>query len=150
MRDRWIEARLKPGHTPQEVYDYLDYCPLYHHFWDEPWWPGAYVVRLLAPLGDYGLGDCDAVDNFIEWDASPDEELYGDSWREVRDFFHSASKLGPVSAFERRKLVHCFLNSQGMGGWDEFKFHARMVWQRATIRLRWRLYLGRRWKAAQK
>lgn len=149
LDDRWIEARLKPGRHPQEVYDYLDYCPLYHHFWDEPWWPDAYVVRLLAPLGDYGIDRCGAVDHFVEWDATPDEELYGEDWGRVRDFFHAASALGEQSSWKRRKLVHCFLNSQGMSVWDEFCFAVRMAWQRATITIRWKLYLERQWKKAQ-
>ena len=146
----WYEARLKPGLHPYAVYRWLGPQHLHdhHHFWDEPWWPGAYVVRLWSPTS--ALDGCPAVDHVVEWDATPDEQLYGTDWGYVRQLFQAASDLSPLEYPETEKLVHCVLNAQGMTERDEARFVARFLWHRLTIKLRWRLYLRRRYEREQR
>lgn len=141
----WIEARLKPGRHPSELYEYLDGdCLSFHHFWDEPWWEGAYVVRVWNPGPDPAL--CDAVDHVVDWNEEPDEELYGEQWPDVSAFFMAGSALAPLPPFEQRKLIHCLLNAQGMSWADEWRFHLRYVWRIPLLSIRWKLYLRRRWE----
>lgn len=141
----WSEARLKPDHHPSEVYDYLDgWSGSYHHFWDEPWWEDAYVVRVLSPLRD--LEKCEAVDHVVRWNEEPDEELYGEDWPAVQMFFTAASALAPTDTFTQRKLVHCFLNTQALSWGDEIRFHLSEARSRITLMIRWKLYLRRRWE----
>jgi hypothetical protein len=145
VRSYWVEARLKAGRKPTEVYEYMEsWLGLHHHFWDEPWWPDAYVVRVHGPLKD--LAKCDAVDHLVVWDEEPDGTLYGESWIRVARFFEAAADLGEVSTAERHKLVHCFLNSQGMSWTDELRFFFRGIKGRISMAIRWNLYLRRKWE----
>lgn len=138
------EARLKPGHHPSELYDWLVAEGLmadrtsvhFHHFWDEPWWPGAYVVRLSA-AGD--IAPCEAVDHVVAWDSKPDADLYGDRWPYVQQLFQGASNLAPLEGWNLYKLIHCVLNAQGMSVRQEAAMMTRFVWGRMTIGIRWRI-----------
>lgn len=149
----WYEARLKPAADPQALYQALREWPVRsHHFWDEPWWPGAYVVRVNVRR-DRGLVDLlesrSDVDHVVPWDVTPDAEFYGETWPHVRDLFETASMLADVDDATATRLLHCFLNARGMSERDEAKWALRFAWGRLTIKLRWKLYLRRRWEASQ-
>lgn len=137
----WVEARLHPGRKPSEVYQWLDGpARLVHHFWDEPWWPGAYVVRLLGTQAD--LGDCPAISHLALWDERGDESVYGETWAPwAFQFFEAGSILSMKdSDWERGKFIHCYLNAQGFDNRDEIRFALDYAWKRLTLPLRlwWR------------
>lgn len=136
----WAEARLHPGCTPADLYGWLDERPGWtHHFWDEPWWPGAYVVRLDRTQAD--VGECPAVSHLAFWDERPDQALYGEFWIDAIEFFEAGSILSlKENDWERGKFVHCYLNAQGMSVRDEFWFALKFAWGRLTLRPRlwWR------------
>lgn len=137
----WVEARLKPDAEPRDLYDWLEETPeAFHHFWDEPWHPGAYVVRIFG--GPAELGDCPAISYLALWDHRPDVQLYGEkrAWWAFQ-LFEAGSMLSlEDDRWERGKFVHCFLNSHGMSVRDEFFWALRFAWGRATLypRLWWR------------
>lgn len=147
----WYEVRLKPGADPQALYADMSQWPArFHHFWDEPWWPGAYVVRVNVRRNLPALLEGrDDVDHVVEWDATPDAEFYGAHWAHVRDLFETASLLASVDEQTATRLLHCFLNARGMSEREEARWALRFVWGRITIKLRWRLYLRRRWEREQ-
>jgi hypothetical protein len=149
----WTEVRLARLSSPADFYAWLDdhgSVDHLHHFWDEPWWPSAFVVRLLNYEGS-DLAECQAVDHQVTWDVTEDEELYGDTWPLVKDLFQAQSRLAAEgeSLWTSRKLVHCFLNSRGYDNFDEFKFHGIA---RKGLRKRFRKEGGRlfwAWKGEQ-
>lgn len=144
----WIEARLNQGSEPSELYDSLSRRPTeFHHFWDEPWWPGAYVIRLRG-ITRAQAERCPAVHHTVRWDSAPDEEAYGDDWRAARQLFELGSTLS-LAEDRRAKFVHCFLNAHGMSRWAEVRWALHYAWRSALLPLRWRLYLRRRWERAQ-
>ena len=108
-----------------------------HQFFFEPWHPEGVVVRVLNP--PEGLhGD--------EWNATPDEQLYGDWWREVATFFEAGSSLLPYvesDEWRQHKLVHCLLNSWGMDPSDELRFGLRLVRERARILWHFKIWHSR-------
>jgi len=123
----WTEVRLARLSSPADFYPWIDEhgsVDHLHHFWDEPWWVAGYVVRLLNYEGP-DLSECPKVDNFIAWDASEDEQLYGDRWALVMDLFQAQSRLAVEGEllWDTRKLVHCFLNARGYDSFDEYKFY---------------------------
>jgi hypothetical protein len=147
----WYEFRLKRGVSPFDFYaaiHSLQYKRV-HHFWDEPWWPKAYVVRVETD-DVYSFEDNPHVDHFAPWDVSADEQAYGWCWPYVSRIFHDSSLLADVDEAVAHRLVHCMLNARGMSEWDEAKFAARFFWDRLTVKLRWRLYLKRQWERQQR
>ena len=140
----WYELRLRPDADPAEIYSVVPDGVIYHHFWDEPWWPHAYVVRVCTDDTSW-FADLAAVDHFEPWDASQDAELFGPAWPNVSAFFMVASSISNQDPRMVHKLVHCMLNARGMSELDEAKFAASFLWGRLTIKLKWRLYLRRRW-----
>lgn len=150
----WYEVRMREGALPDLVYHALngntDAVMSYHHFWDEPWWPNRYVVRIEAVRGGAllrdAIADIHGVDHVTDWDPTSDEAAYGNNWPWVRYFFYAS--VGAQGNFGMKaKMVHCYLNSQGMGPWSEAWFALRFAFNRMTIGLRWRLYLRRQWLA---
>lgn len=91
----------------------------------------------------------DGVAECVLWDATEDEQAFGPAWHSAACFFHVSSMLANQDERMALKLVHCFLNARGMSERDEARFAARLLWNRLTIRLRWRLYLRRRWEKAR-
>jgi hypothetical protein len=147
----WYEFRLKRGVSPFDFYASIRGVDhgLVHHFWDEPWWPKAYVVRVQTEdISPFEGNPC--ADHFEPWDASPDENAFGWCWPYVANVFNESSMLADQDEAMTSKLVHCMLNARGMSEWDEARFAARFLWQRLTIKLRWRLYLRRRWERQQR
>jgi hypothetical protein len=156
----WYEVRLRPEVSLGAFYDSFteqdaEAIVSRHHFWDEPWWENAYVVRFQVSE-TLALEDRPDVDHVVTWDAGPDEEQYGGAWKAVSMFFHTSSSIACVGSgnakddeWLRRRMVHCFLNAQGMSQLDEARFHARALWGRLTIGIRWNLYLRHQWKRQQ-
>jgi hypothetical protein len=109
-----------------------------HHFWDEPWWRGAFVVRVLG-VDQERIEKYESVEMAAPWDATPDAELYGTYWGWAQQFFEAGSMLSQGKG-DRSKFVHCFLNSYGMSVRQEFFWALRFAWGRATLhpRLWWR------------
>jgi hypothetical protein len=146
----WHEVRLAAGSDPTAFYRAIPTgsIDLFHHFWDEPWWPGAYVVRVLGGDPDV-LATYPGADHVVPWDVEPDERLFGDLWPYVAQFFWASSAISNSTDPKLTiKLVHCILNARGMSERDEARFAAGLLWNRLTIKLRWRLYLRRRWEQA--
>lgn len=148
----WVEAQLRPGVQPAEFYfDMAEkinadseegLVPLMHHFYDEPWWPGAYVVRVRLTDGavtQAAVEECGAVEQAVPWDPAPDQEVYGDFFGWATRFFEAGSLLS-LSNISQGKLVHCYLNAQGLNVRQEFVWALRFAFGRATLRPRlwWR------------
>lgn len=141
----WYEASLAHGAKPGPVYSAVGcLAERVHHFWDEPWHPGRYVVRVQAadPSVRWTLFDAPGVGAVREWDATPDEELYGEEWGDVSRFFDAGSRLAEsnLTDWYARKLVHCLLNQRGMSEWQEGLWALRFAWGRFTVKFRvwWR------------
>jgi hypothetical protein len=140
---KWLEARLVKGAKPSELYHWLPRQPeSTHHFWSEPWWPNAYVVRLRTDISY--VGECPVVAEVVEWDDEPDAQAYGDYWPWAQRFFEAGSMLSAARHPER--FVHCLLNAHGLGARAEIWFALRYAWRRFTTTLRWYIYLRRRWE----
>jgi len=149
---RWIEVRLRPEYGIEEI-------PLlaergssdsFHAFQSEPWHPGGYVLRIENPSLAL-IAFAEEAGEIVSWDAGPDEELYGEEWGSVREFFHASTALGEIDEFTTRKLVHCFLNTRGLSWNDEIRFHLREAWNRIRLSIEIKLRIGpryRSWKAA--
>lgn len=145
--DGWFELRLGYGVDPHDVHVQLGDLGRPHHFWDEPWWPDRYVMRVESFWWTAdGLRGIRGVEHVDAWDHAPDETHYGDDWPAVRDLFHTASMLARVDERTATRLVHCLLNARGMSERDEARWALSFAWGRLTIKLRWRLYLRRRWE----
>ncbi len=159
----WVEARLKHGENPIRLYGSFDRLTadtspalLYHHFWDEPWWEGRFVVRFQGRRGlaewnakvliDW-LEGCPEVDHVVRWDATPDEQHYGEAWISVARFFQVSSQLACTGLRANGQLVHCFLNARGATPLEEARFGWWFTRERLSIMWRWPLYLRRRWEA---
>jgi hypothetical protein len=150
---RWYELRLTPGLHVGDFYQRASElwpCEQLHHFWDEPWWPDAYIVRINTDASAPFLASLSGVSECVLWDSSEDEQAFGPAWDSVAYFFHASSMLANQDPRMALKLVHCFLNARGMSERDEARFAARLLWNRLTIKLRWRLYLRRRWEDQQR
>lgn len=149
---RWIEVRLRPEYGIEEI-------PLlaergssdsFHAFQSEPWHPGGYVLRIENPSLAL-IAFAEEAGEIVSWDAGPDEELYGEEWGSVREFFHASTALGEIDEFTTRKLVHCFLNTRGLSWNDEIRFHLAEAWKRIRLSIEIKLRIGpryRSWKAA--
>lgn len=152
---RWIEVRLRPGLTATDAASLGTtlrpyHARSFHAFQSEPWHPGGYVLRVEEPtsyardlLADHG--------EIVEWSAEPDEELFGEGWPVVREFFSTSTALGDIPEDTVRKLVHCFLNTRGLSWNDEIRFHLREAWKRIRLSIEIKLRIGpryRSWKAA--
>lgn len=140
----WLEVHLDAGVKPADFYQWLNDRQIVvervHHFWDEPWNPGAYVVRVESYFRDvrwYRNG------RVFAWDAEPDRQLYGEKFDAAMAFFQAGSTLVP-SKWETGKLVHCFLNAQGMSWTGEVRWHLRQAYRRLKFMVQLKLYLGRR------
>lgn len=152
----WVELHLEPDADLIDVYTAVrDGAPdggviNSHHFWDEPWNPGAFVIRLETEPG--GLADAllEAVSERVDvrevvpWDSAPDAEMYGGYWPHVRDWFHLSSVINSsllrdappaARASWSAKLIHCFLNQQQLSPWGEAKFLARFAVERVRTGL---------------
>jgi hypothetical protein len=145
---QWVEIQLTHDTVPGELYEVFGANKLlpksFHHFWDEPWHPGRYVVRVL-PLTEDRLKlsrivraamTAGIVETWCQWDASPDEILFGAEWRVVCGFFNAGSAVTWAPGTQR-KLVHCFLNAQGLSVREEFFFALRFAWDRLRIGMGW-------------
>lgn len=142
---KWVEARLGKGEQPGGIYDWLPRRPeVAHHFFDEPWWPGRYVVRLRT---DVDVSECPAVQEVVDWDDEPDAEAFGDYWPWAQTFFEASSMLS-LRGEDPHQLVHCTLNAHAINGWREVRWMFAFAIRRAILPFRWRLYLKRRWEQA--
>lgn len=142
----WFEARIKRGRQPSDLYVHLNEDPQperAHHFSDEPWWPGAFVVRVKGVDRDRILA-CDAVDHVVSWDATPDEDKYATAWPQMEAFFQCCSALAYAEEDWSLMMVHCLLNARGLGPKEEARFGCRLWWNRTKMRAKWRLYARRR------
>jgi hypothetical protein len=145
----WVECWLRPGTEPKDIYDWLgraEGAPDHvHHFWNEPWWPGGWVVRVRGSNAD--LNRHPGVVEVIQWDDEPDERLYGEQWWDwVQGFFEASSVIAARKEDRlNTKLIHCYLNARGLSVWQEAKWALGFFWNRVTInwRLRWRYWMGR-------
>lgn len=160
--DSWVELSLgqdaEPGDLTEDRYYDDAFASEWHAFWDEPWNPRAWVVR--APFETEAAADWFVTgfehDGLVwqarRWDATEDEELFGALWPAVAGMFHAQSviachrdQLTPEwRTYYDIKLVHCYLNAQGLDVPDERKFHIRSWWGRVMIRTRWAPRLQRR------
>jgi hypothetical protein len=141
----WVEARLNPGAVPEEVYRWAGTgaIDLYHHFWDEPWWPGAYVIRMEG-VNRSDIEECPSISHLQLWDEGPDRRLYGNYLPWVFGFFQEGSVLSEVIRHDpahQEKMVHCFLNAQGMSVLGEAWFALRFALRR--VRMQFRIWTKR-------
>ena len=136
MTTAWVEVRLVIGADIAAFYESVGGQPDgSHHFWDEPWWPGGWVVRVPGGDVDAWRVPSSHVDHVIVWDASRDERLFGAGWPAVQRLLSAASALTPgVLRLEREsqeqflsKLIHCLCNAQGFSYVDEAELFARMA-----------------------
>lgn len=150
---RWIEVRLPPEADLASVaYLTLRVRPhgtSAHAFQSEPWHPGGYVLRVEEPTDDLreAIEEKFPDGEIVEWDSSPDEELFGEKWPEVRSFFHASTALGEIDEFTTRKLVHCFLNTRGLTWNDEIRFHLAEAWKRIRLSIEIKLRIGPRYRS---
>lgn len=138
----WYEARLVRGAHPMVLGGEVRCrAQQLHHFWDEPWHPGRYVVRIKVAGRMRGelaeiLAEHSAVEAFGEWDATPDERLYGELWPTAASFFTAAStvaSVAPPGALLHVKLVHCYLNAQGLSPAQEARWALAFAWNRLRM-----------------
>lgn len=114
----WIEAHAKDKEALRDVYALADAegCASIHHF-SEPWYHDGWVVRILPASPETFCAITAALpDQYVIWDETKDEGLFGDDWPQVRAFFEAASRVALVSErgdWNHRKLIHCALNSWG-------------------------------------
>lgn len=147
----WYEAWLRPGATPLPLYRRLD--PLLsfgggfvHHFYDEPWWRGAYVVRVgvtedLNAEVKAALASYPDVVEWARWESVHDEQTFGSYWPWAASFFQAGSVLSTAAnqtQAHRGKMVHCYLNAQGLSWGAEIRFHIREALMRTWL---WIKYL---------
>lgn len=151
----WYELALDYGADPSAIYEAFLRTPglvlTFHHFGDEPWHPGRWVVRAqVAPRRDVEFMDIlDDLDGIIDvglWSrVEDDRRLYGDYFTFAMQFFQTSSLLAcnPNGAMTS-KFVHCVLNAHGVGdlGWG-----VRYVLRRIRLQfwLAWQSILGRKW-----
>lgn len=141
--DTWYEVRLVKGATPTDFYEQLAEWPWSaHHFWNEPWWPRAYVIRILTDERPDGP----LIDHVVKWDDAPDAEYFGQYWPWAQRFFEASSILAGGTPSQLSKLTHCLANAHGVDGWAEIRWHLRIVARMLLMSVRWKLYLRRRWE----
>lgn len=149
---KWFEFHLEQGADMGDFYDALRESTLLyrrrHHFFNEPWNPGAFVVRVETEVWSSDAWLIPGVKNIYEWDAAPDEALYGPKFDLAMEFFEAGSRLNP-SPWEREKFVHCFLNAQGMSWGDEVRFHLRVAYKRVKLMVLWKPVYERRFREQQ-
>jgi len=121
----WFEVRMQQDAKPDPFYAAMGEVNRFHHFFNEPWWPGRYIIRL--DTDDHTIDSLERLpgaEEVMEWDPSDDEELFGVGWDWVCEFLQASSCLAAMN--ERRdmtgKLLHCFLNARGMNIHDEIAF----------------------------
>lgn len=155
---QWYEVRLLKSAELYEFYESIqadETIETFHHFWNEPWWPGAYVVRVRAHNADH-LKRAVGADHIVPWDVSDDEAFFRDLWPHVMRFFEHSSAIAASNDPDLKrdamleKLIHCLLNAHGMDVPDERRWARSFLWGRMTIKLRWRLYGRRRWERARR
>lgn len=134
--DTWLEIQADSPRTLREIYAAADDFGVdsIHHF-QEPWFIGGFVVRVL-PSNNASREDLQDqfAGRWIIWDATPDERLFGGDWPQVRAFFEASSRLRlSRGGWYERKLIHCALNSWGYSQRDELRFFLRMAWGRVRI-----------------
>lgn len=147
----WIEARIRAGHSPGDLYNWMSnghQPPHAHHFIGEPWWEDKWVVRMRGADRER-VEECSAVDHVVTFDPSQDEAMYGEYWPWAQQYFEASAMLFQLDERYAEKFVHCYLNARGMTHWQEARFMLRFAWRRATIGIRWRLYIRRRWEREQ-
>lgn len=145
----WVEVRLHPTYFPFEVYADLPPVLFVHHFYDEPWWPDRYVIRLLLVKEDAAairshVARLPAVASVGSWtNVHQDQELYRDHFYHAMTFFQGASRMAnwPRSPKEREwiagKLVHCYLNAAGIR--NEPLWALRYAWRRILLSIKLKL-----------
>lgn len=145
MNDCWLEINSPTHRTTAAVYAAAsEHDAQSIHRFSEPWYEDGSVIRVLA--------DQENLDKIAEaataagaephpWDATPDEQLYGDHWPQVRAFFEAASRLalarpqvqGVGLDWLDRKMIHCALNSWGYEVRDERDFARRVFKERKKM-----------------
>lgn len=145
---KWLELYLKPGADLGRVYDWLkpfraDITSI-HFFWDEPWNPEGYVVRVETDLESEDLIGAPGVTRVEPWGGEQtDRDLYGDRFNQAMDFFMASCLMATKDEWLTEKLVHCFLNQRQITWWGEIRFHLRMAWRRLYVIVWWKVK-GRR------
>lgn len=153
----WYELGLARDANLRETYESLSELGVkrVHHFGNEPWHPGRWVVRVEVE---------DQADEFLEtvtaWDAvdvagpwtreQDDRDLYGSYFDWAMDFFQASSMLATAGetpeevTANSHKLVHCVLNAHGQ---SDTKWALKHLIGRARlmVRLSWHRLLGRKW-----
>lgn len=139
----WYEIHVEDSDALADLYAhaYSSGCVGVHHFNFEPWHPGGPVMRVQGckrALNDFAayVREHDLGQPFT-WDPRPDEELFGDRWETVSNFFEAASKMF-IAREDREdwtldKEVHCFLNAQGLDVDDEIRWAVGFAYRRVRM-----------------
>lgn len=141
-RVSWIEIRLDASGQLQAVYTAADAAKSesIHHFNFEPWWPQGPVVRIAGKAEGIAqvrgeLAQTTPTAEIVEWDAGPDERLYGHRWPEVSSFFEAASRMA-LTRPDRElllKAIHCVLNAHALNVVEEFRFALTFAHERFML-----------------
>lgn len=138
----WLELHLRGRRELPVAYRMADEADAetIHHF-DEPWWEHGPVVRVRV---DEGLAAAlQERFEYVVWDATPDERLYGDQWPWIAEFFEAASRVclvdgeGEIGRHRDLKLIHCALNAWGYSALDEAAFATEFARNRWMIERRY-------------
>lgn len=148
----WYEARLDWEADPRSIYSLEEELQLisYHHFGNEPWWPGRWVVRVRVSIDRaeeaYArIAGLPAVVELVPWFGVEDEQvLWGHAFESAMAVFYGASRTAALSStkkiqnWNRDKFIHCILNLNGGG---DFRWALRFAWGR--VKLFWRFSILR-------
>lgn len=149
---QYAEILLPEGAEPNIIYDQLNPNIRHHHFWDEPWNPKAFSVRVridqLPEFNNILNNIRPRGSRFGDYDGSDDAKMFGKAWPAVEAFFDATSQLRAVAPrdndklneFWAMKLVHCFLNAQRYDPIDEFKWALKFARRRLFLSFQFRLY----------
>ncbi len=149
MSDHWLEIRSPSYRITAAIYAEATAlgAKSMHHF-SEPWYQDGFVIRVMASKARLEKIRTRAEElgaDPRDWNAVPDEILFGDDWPAVRDFFAAASRVALIrnkwepktSKFGHQwldaKLIHCALNSWGYVTTDEVAFAKRVVKERKAM-----------------
>ncbi len=146
----WKEVHLRRGADLRATYEELfllhrdEIGPGLHHFWDEPWNPGAFVIRVQGvPMQD--LAALPGVKTVLPWEGEQaDRDLYGDWFDPAMRFFSASSEMALAPPLAG-KMVHCYLNQSQFSWWDEVWFHLREARDRIRLIIVWKV---RGWRDA--
>lgn len=160
-KDRlWFELVLNAGSDPWDIYRDIardaepkpgtEGVKRLHHFGNEPWAAGRWVVRLEVENPDAEFGEWvdnhSAVERYGPWEGEQaDRDLYGPMFDVAMDYFQASSTFAARAQsiaqreWMRDKLIHCTLNAHGGG---DSRWALRYLWDR--WRLFWQLKILRR------